>query len=324
MKRREFISLLGGAAAAWPLAARAQQPALAWLGLLSGVQQNARQLGAMRQGLEEMGYTEGRNLAIKYRSADGRFDRLSALADELVSDPVGVIIASAPPAALAAKAATTTIPIVFAIGSDPLALDLVRSFNRPGGNVTGVYFPVTTVGAKRLELLHGLVPNAKVIGLLANPANPASEPQTKDTQAAATALGLELLVLNASSEREIDASFTSFGEHRVDAVAVSADAFFLTRRDQLVGLAARHAMPAMYHLREMAVAGGLMSYGPNLTEAFRLAGRYAGSILKGEKPSDLPVQQSVKFELVINLKTAKRLGLSVPDKLLALADEVIE
>jgi ABC-type uncharacterized transport system substrate-binding protein len=237
---------------------------------------------------------------------------------------VGAIIASAPPAAPAAKAATTTIPIVFAIGSDPIALGLVRSFNRPGGNVTGVYFPVTTVGAKRLELLHGLVPNAKVIGLLANPTNPASEPQTKDTQAAATALGLELLVLNASSEREIDASFTSFGQRRVGAVAVSADAFFLSRRDQLVGLAARHAMPAMYHLREMAVAGGLISYGPNLTEAFRLAGRYVGSILKGEKPSDLPVQQSVKFELVINLKTAMTLGLTVPDKLLALADEVIE
>jgi putative tryptophan/tyrosine transport system substrate-binding protein len=323
VKRREFITLLGGVAA-WPLAVRAQQPTMALIGLLSGTHQDDRWLSAVRQGLKDTGYIEGRNVAIKYRSADGRFDRLPALAAELVADPVTVIIALAPPAAVAARAATAAIPIVFTMGSDPVDLGLVSSFNRPGGNVTGVNFLVTTLAAKRLELLHEMVPSATVVGFLINPTNPASDSQTRDVQAAARALGFKLPVLSASSENDIDAAFSSFVQQRVNAVFVGADAFFLSRRDQLVGLAARHAMPAIYHLRDLAVAGGLMSYGASLTDAYRLAGNYAGRILKGEKPAELPVQQSTRVEFVINLKTAKALGLEIPAKLLALADEVIE
>jgi putative tryptophan/tyrosine transport system substrate-binding protein len=324
MKRREFITLVGGAAAAWPLAARAQQATMALVGLLSGAQRDDREISAVRQGLKDAGYIEGRNLAIKYRSADGRFDRLPALAADLVADPVAAIIALAPPAAVAAKAATATIPIIFTTGTDPVDLGLVSSFNRPGGNVTGVNFLVTALAAKRLELLHELLPSAMVVGFLTNPTNPASESETRDLQAAARALGIKLPVLNASSENDIDATFSSFVQQRVNAVFVGADAFFTSRRDQLVGLAARHAMPAVYHLRDLAVAGGLMSYGGSLSDAYRLAGNYAGRILKGEKPADLPVQQPTRLEMVINLKTAKALGLEVPPTLLARADEVIE
>src|SRR5262249_36710285 len=257
MKRREFITLIGGAAVAWPLAARGQQSTMALIGLSSGTHKDDRGLSVIRQGLKEAGYIEGRNVAIKHRSADGQFDRLPALAAELVADPVTLIIAVAPPAAVAAKAATAAIPIVFTMGTDPVELGVVSSFNRPGGNVTGVNFLVTTLAAKRLELLHELVPSAVVVGSLTNPTNPASESQTRDVQAAAHALGLRLPVLNASSESDIDAAFSSFVQQRVNAIFVGADAFFLNRRDQLVGLAARHAMPAIYHLRDMAVGGGV-------------------------------------------------------------------
>jgi putative ABC transport system substrate-binding protein len=323
MKRREFITLLGGAAA-WPLAVHAQQQGMALVGSLSGTQLDDRQLEAVRQGLKEAGYIEGRNIAIKYRSADGHFDRLPALAAALVVDVPAVILTFAPPATVAAKTVTATIPIVFAIGADPVELGVVSSLNRPGGNITGVSFLVTTLAAKRLELLRELAPSATVVGFLVNRANPTSEAQTRDAQAAALSLGLRLIIQSASSEADIDAAFASFAQQRVQAVMVAADAFFGTRHDQLIGLAARHAMPATYYLGEAVAAGGLMSYGTSRTDAFRLAAAYAGRILKGEKPGDLPVQQTVKFELGINLKTAKTLGVTVPDKLLVAADEVIE
>ena len=322
-RRRQVFALLGSAAA-WPLAARAQQPVMALVGLLSSAQLDDRQIGAIRQGLKEAGYIEGRNVAIKYRSADSHLDRLPALAADLVADPVAAIVALAPPAALAAKAATATIPIVFAIGADPVDLGLVSSLNRPGGNITGVTFIVTALAAKRLELLRVLAPSATVIGVLINPTNPTSEAQTRDVQVAARALGVELLILSAGSERNIEAAFASFIQQHVSAVILGTDSLFVSRRDQLVGLAARHAIPAIYFLREFADIGGLMSYGGNLTDAYRLAGVYTGRILKGEKPTDLPVQQAVKFEFVINLKSAKALGLTVPATLLARADEVIE
>jgi ABC-type uncharacterized transport system substrate-binding protein len=323
VKRREFITLLGGATA-WPLVARAQQQGVPLFGLLSGTQLDDRRLDAVRQGLKEAGYIEGRNIAIKYRSADGRFDRLPALAAALVADPAAVILTFGPPAAVAAKAATATIPIVFATGADPVELGLVSSLNRPGGNITGVSFLVTTLAAKRLDLLRELAPSATVVGFLVNTANPTSESQTKDAQAAALALGLRLVIQSASSEPDIDAAFAGFVQQRVHAVMVAADAFFGTRHDQLVGLTARHAMPAIYYLREAVPAGGLISYGTSATDALRLAAAYAGRILKGEKPGDLPVQQTVKFELAINLKTAKALGLTVPPIMQMTADEVIE
>jgi putative ABC transport system substrate-binding protein len=324
LRRRDFIALLGGAAAAWPLAARAQQSAMALVGLISSAQLDDRQVGAIRQGLKDAGYIEGRNLAIKYRSADSRFDRLPAMVADLVSDPVAAIVALSPPAAVATKTATTTIPIVFAIGADPVDLGLVSSLHRPGGNVTGVTFVTNTLGAKRLELLRELIPSVTVVGFLINPENPSSEFQIRDLQAGALAFGIEPLILHAGSERNIDAAFASFVHQRANAVIVGADSLFVSRRDQLAGLAARHAMPAIYFLREFADIGGLMSYGPSQTDAYRLAGGYAARIVKGEKPADLPIQQAVKFEFIINLKTAKALGFEIPDKLLAVADEVIE
>jgi putative ABC transport system substrate-binding protein len=323
MRRREFITLLGGGAA-WPLAARAQQPAMALVGLISGTHVDNRLIGAIRQGLKDAGYIEGRNLAIKYLSADADFDRLPSLAAELVADPVTVILALAPPAAVAAKAATATIPIVFATGADPVDLGLVSSLSRPGGNLTGVTFLVNTLGAKRLELVRELVPSATAIGFLINPQNPTSEAQTRDVEAAARARGIELIILNSSSEGDIDAAFTSFVQQRVNAVIIGSDSLFVSRPDQLIGLAARHALPAIYFLRQFAVAGGLISYGASISDAYRVAGGYVGRILKGEKPADLPVQQTVKFELVINLKTAKALGLPVPQSMQVAADEVIE
>jgi putative tryptophan/tyrosine transport system substrate-binding protein len=323
VKRRSFITLLGGAAA-WPRAARAQQSVIAVVGLLSSAQLDDRRIGAIRQGFKDGGYTEGRNLAIKYRSADSRFDQLPTMAVDLASDPVAAIVALGPPATVAAKAASTTIPIVFAMGADPVDLGLVPNLNRPGGNVTGITFLTNTLGAKRLELLRELIPRVTLVGFLINPGNPTSDLQIRDVQAAARAFDLEPLVLRADNERNIDAAFASFVQQRANAVIVGADSLFLSRRDQLAGLAARHAVPAIYPLREFADIGGLMSYAPSQTDAYRLAGGYAARILKGEKPADLPIQQAVKFEFIINLKTAKALGLTVPDKLLALADEVIE
>jgi len=322
MRRREFIALVGGVAA-WPLAVRAQQPAMALIGLLSSAQLDDRQIDAIRRGLKHAGYIEGRNVAIKYRSADSRFDRLPALADDLVADPVTAIIALAPAAAVAAKAATATIPIVFATGADPVDLGLVSNFNRPGGNITGVTFVSNTLGAKRLDLLRELVPSATNFGLLVNPGNPTSEPQIRDAQAAARELGVQLLILKASSERETDAAFESAVQQSVNAVIIGADSLFISRRDQLVGLAARFAIPAIHFVREFADIGGLASYGPSQTDAYSLAGTYAARILKGEKPGDMPIQRAAKFELIINLKPAKELGLTVPMHLQQIA-EIIE
>ena len=325
MTRRELITLLGGAAAAWPLAARAQQP-LPVVGFLHGQNpaEYVRAVAAFREGLDAAGYVEGRNVAIEYRWAEGHYDKLPALAADLVARRVAVIATGGITlAALAAKAATT-IPIVFQTGSDPIKVGLVASFNRPGGNATGVSFLFNLLAAKRLELLREMVPSAATIGMLMNSTSPISELERQDAEAAARTLGLPVIVKGASSEGEIAAAFAGFAERRIDALFIVTDPFFVARRRQVAALAMRHGLPTIVPTREGVEAGGLFSYSANQDEAYRLVGAYVGRILKGEKPADLPVVQATKFELVINLTTAKALGLTVPDKLIALADEVIE
>src|SRR5215469_3186403 len=317
------MSLVGGAAA-WPLTARAQQPAMPVVGFMSSrsAGDSSREVVAFRQGLAETGYEEGRNVAVEFRWAQGQFDRLPAIAAELVRRPVAVLCAFGESARVA-KAATTTIPILFGTGLDPVEEGLVTSLNRPGGNVSGATFLTGALGAKRLGLLRDLVPGADVIALLVNPNTQVGQVQTKDVQEAARALGQSLVVLHGGSDESIDASFAALTQQHVAALMVGGDPFFDTRRDRLIALAARHQVPAIYQLREYALAGGLMSYGASITDMYRQIGLYVGRILKGEKPGDLPVVQVTKFELVINLKTAKALGVKISDNLLTLADEVI-
>ena len=327
MQRREFITLLGGTAATWPLAARAQQPAMPVVGFVSvaSAKGYAPQLSGFLKGLSETGYVDGRNVAIEYRWAEGRTDRLPAMVADLVHRQVAVIAATTTPAALAAKAATTTIPVVFEMASDPVRLGLVRSLSRPGGNVTGVTNLIVEVAPKRLELLHELLPTASVVALLVNPTNPTvAEAYITEVQAAARTLGLELHVLNASTERDFDEVFAKLIQLRAGGLVIGGDPFFTSRSEQLAALTVHHAVPAVYQGRRFAVAGGLLSYGADSTDAYRLAGNYTGRVLKGDKPAELPVQQATKVELYINLKTAKALGVNVPNTLIGRADEVIE
>ena len=324
MKRREFITGLGSAAA-WPMAARAQL-SIPVIGYLSSLTQadSAHFDAALRRGLSDMGYVEGRSVAIEYRWITDSYDPLPAMAADLVQHRVALIVAGGPPAVLAAKAATTTIPIVFVTGADPVKFGFVTSFNRPNGNLTGVWMVTTVLAEKRLQLVHDLLPKAGSIAMLVNPTSPVAEPQTRDAQAAARALALNLIVVSAVSENDFDQVFVTLVQKRVEALLVSADPFFSSRREHFVALAARHAIPTMYEFREFVEVGGLMSYGAVLPDGYYKGGLYAGQILKGAKPADLPVEQTTKLELLINLKTAKTLGLDVPDRLLAIADEVIE
>jgi ABC-type uncharacterized transport system substrate-binding protein len=323
--RRDFITLLSGAATAWPLAARAQQPAMPVVGFLrdTSLAHFTHLVVAFRHGLKEAGFIEGQNVVIEYRSVEDQADRLPALVADLVRRQVALIVGNTP-ATVAAIAATTTVPIVFVTGNDPVITGLVASLNRPGGNATGVSFLSSAVGTKRLELLRQLVPKAAALAMLVDPNTADAERERRDVQAATQAIGQELTVVDVSSDRDIETAFPTFVQRGAGALFVGIGAFFNSRRERIVALSSRHAIPAIYPWREAVQIGGLMSYGTSMTDAYRQAGVYAGRILKGEKPGDLPVMQPTKFEFVINLKTAKALGLDVPDRLLALADEVIE
>jgi putative tryptophan/tyrosine transport system substrate-binding protein len=326
VRRRDFITLLGGAAA-WPLAARAQQTAMPVVGFMAGSSPSAlsQQVAAFREGLKEAGFIEGLNVAVEYRYGEGQLDRFPALASDLVRRQVAVLVASGgPTGVLAAKQASTTIPIVFSIGSDPVEIGLVASLNRPGGNITGVYQFTAGLEAKRLGLLQEMVPKARTIAVLLNPNYAPAENQLRDVQEAATRLGVQLVVVRANTEEEFNAAFSTIVQQKAGALLVCASPFFNSRRQQLVPLATRHALPAMYEWRDFAAAGGLMSYGTSLADAYRQTGVYAARILKGAKPADLPIMQATKFELVINLNTARALRFDVPPSLIALADEVIE
>jgi putative ABC transport system substrate-binding protein len=326
MQRRKFIILLGSAAVTWPLAALAQQPGIPVIGVLNGgsAEGISHLVEAFRQGLKETGFTEGQNLAVQYRWANGQYDRLPELAADLVRRQVAVLAVSTPVAALAAKQATTSIPIVFALGSDPVKDKLVASLNRPGGNITGATFFSNLLASKRFELLKELVPNAKVIAMLLNPKNTNAEFEITEAQAAASALGLQIISLKATTEGDIENAFAILPQQRVDALLIAGDALFLNQRKQIAELAGRNGVPTSFPNRDQAVAGGLMSYGASITDTWRQVGNYVGRILKGENPADLPVQQPTKFELVVNLTTAKALGLKIPQTLLVTADEVIE
>jgi putative ABC transport system substrate-binding protein len=326
MKRREFFTLVGGAAA-WPLTARAQQPVMPVIGFMSALSPEnvLNPMAGFHQGLKEAGYIESQNVAIEYRWAQGNYDRLPELAADLVRRKVTVIVASGgDPSPQIAKAATQTIPIVFGMFGDPVKEGLVNSLSRPGSNATGVTIFGPAAITKRLQLLHDLVPQAAVTAFLVNPNNPNGNVEMTAAQTAATSLGRQIVVLNASSERELDAAFANMMQQRIGALLGASDPFFYNRRDQIVSLAARHRIPAIYYLRDFARAGGLMAYGNSLTELYRLVGVYAGRILKGEKPTDLPVAQSTKFEFIVNLQAARALGIEVPNSMQLLADEVIE
>jgi ABC-type uncharacterized transport system substrate-binding protein len=325
LRRREFVALVGGAAIGWPQKVRAQQAGMPVVGFLrsTAATDSTQFIASFRGGLNEPGFVEGQNVTIEYRYADNQVDRLPALVSDLVRLPAAVIVVNAP-AAHAAKGVTTTVPIVFVTGSDPVKDALVASLNRPGGNVTGVTFLGGQLGAKRLELLRQLVPRAITIGVLVNPSSPETEMERTDLQVAAQAIGQQLVILDVNSDRDIEVAFATFVQRGVGALLIGSGPFLTSHREQLVALAARHVLPAGYDLRDFVAAGGLMSYGASITDAYRQVGIYTGRILKGEKPADLPVMQSTKFEFVINLKTAKALDLTVPPELLATADEVIE